>query len=81
MQRCWRRYNDTVDITPNFCVTEIPTVISEGQALNWFVNNDMKINPTKYHHLVSTKSLEVVSDDGIQVLSSTVETLLGIAVD
>ena len=41
----------------------------------------MKINPTKYHHLVSTKSLEVVSDDGIQVLSSTVETLLGIAVD
>ena len=38
----------------------------------------MKANPGKCHLLLSTKSPEVVSIDGIQITSSTAETQLGI---
>ena len=41
----------------------------------------MKTNPGKCHLLLSTKSPEVVSIDGIQITSSTAETLLGITID
>ena len=34
----------------------------------------MKFNPGKCHLLLSTKSPEIVSFDGIQITSSTVET-------
>ena len=72
--------------TPYSCSTDIPTVISELQAestkvLHWFGNNHMKANPGKCHLLLSTKSPEVVSFDGIQIKSSSVETLLGITID
>ena len=82
--------NDTAnyadDTTPYSCGTDIPTVISELQAIstkvfNWFNNNHMKGNPGKCHLLLSTKSPEVVSIDGIQIKSSTAETLLGITID
>ena len=41
----------------------------------------MKANPGKCHLLLSTKSSEVVSIDGMHITSSTVETLLGITID
>ena len=41
----------------------------------------MKANPGKCHLILSTKSPEVVSIDGIQITSSTAETLLGITID
>ena len=41
----------------------------------------MKASPGKCHLLVSTKSPEVASIDGIQITSSTAETLLGITTD
>ena len=41
----------------------------------------MKANPGKCHLLLSTKSPEVVSIDGIQITSSTAGTLLGITID
>ena len=41
----------------------------------------MKDNPGKCHLLLSTKSPEVVSIDGMQITSSTSETLLGITID
>ena len=41
----------------------------------------MKANPGKCHLLLSTKSPEVVSIDGIQITSSTAETLLFITTD
>ena len=41
----------------------------------------MKVNPGKCHLLTSTKSPEVASIDGIQITSSTAETLLGITID
>ena len=74
------------DTTPYSCGTDIPTVISELQAIstkvfNRFGNNHMKANPGKCHLLLSTKSPEVVSIDGIQIKSSTAETLLGITID
>ena len=63
----------------------ILVVISELQDIstkffNWFGNNHMKANPGKCHLLLSTKSPEVVSIDGIQITSSTAETLLGITI-
>ena len=77
-------YDD--DTTPYSCGTDISTVISELQAIstkvfNWFGNNHMKANPGKCHLLLSTKSPEVVSIDGVQIKSSTAETLLGITID
>ena len=41
----------------------------------------MKANPDKCHLLLSTKSPEVVSIDGIQITTSTAETLLGITIN
>ena len=41
----------------------------------------MKANPGKCHLLLSNKCPEVVSIDGIQIKSSTAETLLGITID
>ena len=74
------------DTTPYSCGTGIPTVISELQDIswdvfNWFGNNRMKANPGKCHLLPSTKSPEVASVDGMQITSSTSETLLGITID
>ena len=51
------------------------------KVFNWFGNNHMKANPGKCHLLLSTKSPEVASIDGIQIKSSTTETLLGITID
>ena len=74
------------DTTPYSCDTDIPTVISElldisTKVFNWFGNNHMKANPGKCHLLLSTKSPEVVSIDGIQITSSTAGTLLDITID
>ena len=74
------------DTTPYSCGTDIPTVISELQDIptkvfNWFVNNHMKANPGKFHLLPSTKHPEVTSINGIQITSSTAETLLGMTID
>ena len=41
----------------------------------------MKANPGKCNLSLSTKSPEVVSIDGIQITSSTAETLLGITIN
>ena len=72
--------------TPYSCGTDIATVISELQVIstkvfNWFVNNHMKANPGKFHLLPSTKHPEVTSINGIQITSSTAETLLGMTID
>ena len=74
------------DTTPYSCGTDIPTVTSEledisTKVFNRFGNNHMKANPGKCYLLLSTKSPEVVSIDGIQITSSTAETLLGITID
>ena len=82
--------NDIVDYadetTPYSCGTDIPTVIFELQDIstkvfNWFGNSHMKANPGKYNLLHSIESPEFVSIDGIQITSSTAETLLGITTD
>ena len=75
--------NYTYDTTPCFCGADIPTVISESQGIstkvfNWLGNNHRKINPGKCHLLLSTKSPEDVSIDGIQITSSTAENLWGV---
>ena len=41
----------------------------------------MKVSPGKCHLLFSTNSPEVASVDGVQIISSTAETLLGITID
>ena len=51
------------------------------KVFNWFGNNHMKGNPGKCLLLLSTKIPAVVSIDGIQITSSTVETLLLIIID
>ena len=74
------------DTTPYSCGTDIPTIISELQAIstnvfNWFGNNHMKANPGECHLILSTKSPEVVSIDGIQITSSAAKTLSGITIE
>ena len=53
------------------------------KVFNWFGfgNNHMKTNPGICHILLSTKSPEIVSIDGIQITPSTAETLLDITID
>ena len=72
--------NYAYDTTPCFCGADIPTVISESQGIstkvfNWLRNNHRKINPVKCHLLLSTKSPEDASIDGMQITSSTAENL------
>ena len=55
------------------------TVFHKAQL--WFGNNHMKANPGICHLSLSTKSLEVVFIDRIQITSTTAETLLGITID
>ena len=85
-----RKENDIAnyadDTTPYSCGTDILAVISELQGIsakffNWFGNNHMNANPGKCHLLLITKSPEVVSINGIQITSSTAESLLGITID
>ena len=71
------------DTTSYSCGTDIPTVSFDlhdisTKVFNWFDNNHMKPNPGKCHLSLSIKSPEVVSIDGIEITSSTAETLLGI---
>ena len=68
------------DTSPYSCGNDIATVISDLQTISAKVFN-VKANPGKRHLLLSTKSPEVVSIDGIQIKSSTAETLLGITID
>ena len=68
------------DTTPYSCGTDIPTVSFDShdistKVFNWFDNNHMKPNPGKCHLSLSIKSPEVVSIDGIEITSSTAETL------
>ena len=62
------------------CHFWIPTVIST-KVFNWFGNNNMKANPGKCHFLLSNKSPEVASINGIHTTSSNAEILLGITID
>ena len=66
------------DTTPFHVLLTFPT-----KVFNWFGfgNNHMKTNPGICHILLSTKSPEIVSIDGIQITPSTAETLLGITID
>ena len=66
---------------PIHVVLTFPLSTISTKVFNWFGNNHMKANPGKCYLLLSTKSPEVVSIDGIQIKSSTVETLLGITID
>ena len=74
------------DATLYSSCTDIATVISELQDISTKVfneigNNHMKAYPGKCHLLLSTKSPEVASIDGIQITCSPAETLLGINID
>ena len=72
-------YDD--DTTPYSCVTDIPSVVLELQAsttklFRWFKNNHLKVNPGKYHILLSSKKPEIVSNDGIPFVASSHEKYL-----
>ena len=77
--------NNADDTTPCSCGTDIPTVISELQGIsakvfNWFgiiIRKPIQVNVTYYLVL---KLLNCVYY-GIQIISSTSETLLGITID
>ena len=74
------------DTTPYSCGTDIPAVITELQDIsttvfNWFGFDLIKAIPGKCHLLPNTKGPEIVSIDGIQITSSTLEILLGITID
>ena len=66
---------------PIHVVLTLPLTLKLPKVFNCFDNNHMKANPGKCHLSLSTKSPEVVSIDGIQITSSTAETLLGITIN
>ena len=73
------------DTTPYSCATDIPSLPLEVQAsatkLGWFKNNHLKANPGKFHILLRTNKLEIISIDGIPLAASSHEKLLGVTID
>ena len=74
------------DTTPYSCADGIPSVITQLQStasklFSWFTNNYMKINPGKFHILISTKNSNDVHHEGACITSSSCEILLGITID
>ena len=74
------------DKTPHSCATDIPSLSFEVHAsatklFRWFKNNHLKVNPGKYHILLRTNNLEIVSIDGIPLAASSHEKLLVVTVD
>ena len=51
------------------------------EVFDWFGNNHTKVNPGICNLLLNNKSPEVASIDGIQMASSSAETLLGVTTD
>ena len=71
----------TTQLAIHVVLTFPPLFLNYKYVFNWFGNNHIIINSGDCHLLLSTESPEVVSNDGIQILSSTAETLLGITID
>ena len=74
------------DTTPYSCATDILSLPLEVQAsatklFRWFKNNHLKANPGKFHILLRTNKLEIVSTDGISLAASSHEQLLGATID
>ena len=81
--------SDTVsyadDTTPYSCATDIPSLPLEVQAsatklFRWFKINHLKANPGKFHILLRTNKLEIISIDGIPLAASSHEKLLGFTI-
>ena len=74
------------DTTPYSCATDIPSLPLEVQAsatklFRWFKINHLKANPGKFHILLRTNKLEIISIDGIPLAASSHEKLLGVTID
>ena len=74
------------DTTPYSRATDILSLPLEVQAsatklFRWFKNNHLKANPGKFHILLRTNKLEIVSIDGISLAASSHEQLLGATID
>lgn len=74
------------DNTPYVCKSNIGEVISSlenvaTQLLDWFKDNEMKANPSKFHLLLSTNSKfeAIINDSFLQ--NSSYEKLLGVNID
>ena len=74
------------DTTPYSPSTNIPSVALKLQAsvnnfFRWFENNHLQVDPRKSHILLSYKKPETVSVDGIPLVASSHEKLLGVIID
>ena len=74
------------DRTPYSPSTDIPSVALKLQAsvnniFCWFENNHLQVDPGKSHILLSSKKPETVSVDGIPLVASSHEKLLGVIID
>ena len=74
------------DTTPYSCADGIPSVITQLQStasklFSWFTNNYMKVNPGKFHILISTKNAIDAHHEGVCITSSSCEILLGTTID
>ena len=74
------------DTTPYPCTDGRLSVIMQLQStasklFSWFTNNHMKVNPSKYHILLSTKSPIDVHLEGTYIMSCSCEKLLGFTID
>ena len=54
---------------------------SATKLFRWFKNNHLKANPGKSHILLSTSKLKIVSIDGIPLVASSHEKLLGVTIN
>ena len=74
------------DTTPYVCEKDVNQVKaslenSAEKVLNWFSNNEMKVNPSKCHVLLSSKDKLTFNFKETQIENSQSEKLLGITFD
>ena len=74
------------DNTPYVCHLDFNIVAqnlenASDKLLKWFANNKMKVNPDKYHFLLTGKNELTLNINHTQIKSSKEEKLLGIIID
>ena len=69
------------DTIPYSCADGVPSVITQLQStasklFSWLTNNHVKVNPGKFHFLLSTKNAIDVHLEGACIISSSLKNFL-----
>ena len=75
--------DDNTPFVVRYNITDVIKALEElGESLvNWFTNNEMKLNPDKCHLLLNSQEPNAFEIDDLHISNSLSEELLGITLD